>query len=104
MCALDPQCEDKPGWVDFVGDDCIAHTEICTARGGWQHLVSVGSEYFARNAMDGVSAREACCICGKGTMNAVSASCDSSRVVCMRVLLYEEHSCFVRTCAECTVD
>lgn len=48
-------CSDKPGWNDIVGDTCLwyANDNNCAQWG----LVT---------DLNGVSANEACCVCGGG--------------------------------------
>ena len=68
--ALDPHCQDTANWSDSEGRTCTAYTAACRMNGGWQELLkvhSVPNVFEAHRSRDsGLSALDACCMCGKG--------------------------------------
>ena len=55
-------CENRANWRDNVSDHCGNY--ISCKDGGW---VSKGDDYYDTMAVNGVSARDACCDCGGGS-------------------------------------
>ena len=55
-------CADLAGWADTDGYTCQAYASC--KNGGWQDK---GDAYYGQWAVNGVSARKACCDCGRGS-------------------------------------
>lgn len=72
----DPNCQDTANWSDSKGRTCTDYAAVCMMNGGWQELLKVHSvpNVFEahRNTDSGLSAVDACCMCGKGTKEALA--------------------------------
>ncbi|CAK0793069.1 unnamed protein product [Prorocentrum cordatum] len=67
VCQLPSDCDEAPqGWADSEGRTCETYTSsaLCTTSGGYGPQWDVGT--FSDFASKGVSADQACCMCGGG--------------------------------------
>ena len=82
--ALDPKCKNINGWKDKEGKPCLSYAKMCMG-GNWRVLVKNKLSRFTAVATQGITAFDACCICGKGNGEAVGSDKPRMLVACTRM-------------------
>jgi len=78
------ECYDRSGnWSDIEGDTCASYAakELCTRDGGVQLSLKTLENAVDRATDDGVTANDACCICGGGVLKECTGVCNAAKIV-----------------------